>query len=136
MSAQQGTADIGAGIVDPQEHEHGEGHMPGIGDVAASGLEGQDVDHREGQGDVELAHHRIGPVVDGVGLLQVEFGHHQVDEGDEVGDEHGCWREAAVVARHGEEEIDTSHGADHAVDGHVLAVIDQACELPDGESRH
>ena len=67
-------------------------------------------------------------------MFQIELGNQQVDDGDEVGDEHAGGGDAAIVAHHGQEEVDAGYGADQTVDGDVLSLVDQSGELPDGES--
>ena len=55
MLAQQRTADIGTCIVDPEEDEHAE-WQHGVVDhfVLWCQMEGERIEQREGQGDVEL----------------------------------------------------------------------------------
>ena len=97
-------------------------------------LEGEDVQQRERHGNIELPHHGIGPVVDRVFLLQIEFGHHQVDECDQIGDEDRRWCHATAETSHRQEEIDTCDGGDHLIDSDTLTVVHQTGELPDGQA--
>ena len=135
--AQQRTAAVGAGVAHPKEDEDGEG-QPGVerGREFSGVVEGQHVDAREGQGDVHLREHGVGPVVDGILLFQIEFRDEEIDEREQVRDEYGrALGDAAAVAGHGNEEINAGHGGDEAVDGdgrHML--VDESGELPDGQS--
>ena len=81
-----------------------------------------------------MTHHRIGPIVDGVVVYQIELCNQQIDDADEIRDEDAGGRESTVVTCHREEEIDTCHGTDHPVDGDMFLFIDQTGKLPDGQS--
>ena len=54
--AEGATEAVGTGVVEPQEDEDGEGQDGGV-DL----IEGEYVEQRHGQGDVELASEGVGP---------------------------------------------------------------------------
>ena len=123
MTAKQRATDVGTGIVDPQEHEYRQRHQVGVLNIVAVAAERQHIEQRERQGDIQLRHHGVRPVVHGVLGLQVKLGHHQVDDADEVGYEYRGRRQPAVVARHRQKQVDTADGRNKAVDADELARV-------------
>ena len=93
-----------------------------------------------------MRQHGVGPVLNGVVLLQVQFGYQQINDGNQIGDEHHAFShtsiEIAAEVGHRKEEIDTCNGADKAIDGDVFALVDQTRKLPycqacyDAEQQH
>ena len=69
--AEERTAAICAGVVDPQEDKHAQGQGLYIHDAIGGGTERKHIEQREGQDDIHLAHHRVGPIVDGIFLLGI-----------------------------------------------------------------
>ena len=133
---QEGAADIGACIIDPKEHKHREGNRPHKVNTRGVRLEGQDVQQREGQGDIELTHHRVGPVVDGVFLFQIELCHHQIDQRNQVWYEDGGRRDATAETCHCQEEVHACYRGNHLIDGYAVTIVHKARKLPDGHARY
>lgn len=133
MATQQRTHAVGSGVVHPEEDEDAK-RQDAVEVDAAVGrcLEGEHVDAGEGQGDVHLREHGVGPVVDGVWLLQVELADEEIDHGEQIGNEHSRGGQPGAVASHGQEEVGACHGGDEAVDADVFAVVDEGGKLPDG----
>lgn len=63
VPAKERAAAIGSGVIGPKEHEDAEGSEVGVDDAGWRDTEGQYADKRQRQGDIQLAHHGVGPVV-------------------------------------------------------------------------
>ena len=125
----------------PKEYEDTQRQQPVESHLSARRCrKRQHIDERERQGDIHLCQHGVGPVLNGVVLLQVQLGHQQVDNGHQIRYEHHALGSTAIEVAaeigHGKEQIDGSDGRYKAVYRHMLALVDQSCKLPHGESCH
>ena len=79
---QQRTAAIGPRVTRPQKQEHAQrvnwfkGSFVGHGVV----LEGEHIEQTESQGHINLRRKGISPILERVGLLQVEFAHQHIND--------------------------------------------------------
>ena len=75
------------------------------------------------------------PVVDGIVGLCIKFAYEKINDGEQIGDEHGpSGHYAAAESAYGKEEIYAGYGADEAVDADALDGVNQSAVFPQAQS--
>ena len=88
VTAKERTGTVGSGVVDPEENkQHERNHHVVVHQTVALYIESQNVDHRQGQGDVHLGEHRVGPVVNGILILEIQLTDEEIDHREQIGHE-------------------------------------------------
>lgn len=133
VSSERASAEVGKGVVDPEEDEEGQGVYPVVGQGTRRGIidDAQEGQQCEGDGNVELRGKAERPVAQGGMGFAVELADENVEEQHPVEREHlGSLRAGNAAEPCGSDEYDSGHCVDRAGQAGSCVAVHQRAELP------